>query len=304
MTEPLHRPLHPLTPSAIAKFGSGAQSTISSARPSCRGIPWSTRRRPASRAWDARRDIRSVDVAHQGQTGRVHRGEDLENGVRIQRPVPEPARRRDDGLDGGPEEGAGRPVKDFQRLLVESRRCEFGGANPGPDPLLDELAERLGRGSDVPKALIVLLQEVVDGAEKPVDQLLELRVSCRRRRTGMRAGAGVEEPLAVGPAELVELVLEGADDVELGRAHLRQPLQALLFVTQRAARVEATPVLQVVPGAEMPAGPPGAEWLVSGIGGDEAGRLKRRAGVEAVGKWARVHTAVSVLVNQGHNRPF
>jgi len=36
---------------------------------------------------------------------------------------------------------------------------------------------------DVAKALIVLLQEAVDGAEKPIDQLLELRLSYGRRRT-------------------------------------------------------------------------------------------------------------------------
>jgi len=36
----------------------------------------------------------------------------------------------------------------------------------------------------------------------------------------MQTGASIEEPFAVGPAELVELVLEGPDDVELGGTHL------------------------------------------------------------------------------------
>src|SRR6266852_6274018 len=120
----------------------------------------------------------------------------------------------------------------------------------------------------------------------------------------MKAGTSIEEPLAVGTAELVELVLEGPDDVELGGTHLGQPLHALVFVTQRTSRIEATPDLEVVTGAEMPARTPGAEWLVAGVGGDEAGRLERRAGIEVVGEWASIHTAVGVLVNQGHNRPL
>jgi len=70
-----------------------------------------------------------------------------------------------------------------------------------------------------------------------------------------------------------------------------------LLVTERAARIKAAPVLQVVPGAEMAAGPPRPERLVPGVGGDEAGRLERRAGIEVIRERARINTAVSVLFN-------
>jgi hypothetical protein len=157
------------------------------------------------------------------------------------------------------------------------------------------LAQGLGREPDVAKALIVLVQEVVDGREKGVDKLLELWFSSGRCGAAMQAGACIEQELAVRPAELVELLLKGPDDVELGGTDLRQPVHPLLLVTERATGIKAAPALQVVPGAEMAAGPPGAERLVAGVGGDETGRLERRTGIEVLRERARIRTAVGVL---------
>src|SRR5438132_7502282 len=120
----------------------------------------------------------------------------------------------------------------------------------------------------------------------------------------MQAGAGIEQPLAVGPAELHELLLQGPDDVELRWTDLGQPLQSLALVTQRATRIEAPSALEVVAGTEVPAGTPGAKWLVPGVGGDEGRGLERRAGVEPLGEGPRIDAAVGVLVRSGHNRPF
>src|SRR5258708_2743072 len=83
-----------------------------------------------------------------------------------------------------------------------------------------------------------------------------------------------------------------------------QPLQPLSLVTELAPRIKAASVLQVVPGAEMATGSPGAKRFVSGVGGDEGGCLERRAGIEVIRERARINTAVGVLVKQPHNRPF
>ena len=110
----------------------------------------------------------------------------------------------------------------------------------------------------------------------------------------MQAGAGIEQPLAVRPAEMVELLLERPDDVELRGTDLRQLLQSLALVTERAARIEAPAVLEVVSGAEMPAGPPGAERLVPRVGGDESRRLEGRAGIEPLGEWTPIDAAIGM----------
>src|SRR5260370_14683412 len=113
----------------------------------------------------------------------------------------------------------------------------------------------------------------------------------------MQAGALIEQGLAVWPAELVDLLLKGPDDGELGGTDLRQPVHPLLLVTERATRIKAAPVLQVVPGAEMAAGPPSAERPVAGDCGDEAGRLERRPGLHVIRPRAGISTPAAVLLH-------
>src|SRR5438874_5470057 len=110
----------------------------------------------------------------------------------------------------------------------------------------------------------------------------------------MQAGAGIEQPLAVRPAELVELLLERPDDGELRGTDLGQPLKSLALVTERAARIEAPAVLEVVSGAEMPAGPPGAQRPVARVSGDERRRLEGRTGIEPLGEWTRIDAAIGM----------
>src|SRR5438874_325195 len=174
------------------------------------------------------------------------------------------------------------------------RGARDGVPDPGPHPFLDEQAQWLGRQPHVAEALVVLVQEAVDGGEKCVDELLELGFPHPRCRPGMQPGAGIDQPLAVRPAELIELLLEGPDDVEFRGTDLGQPLESLALVTERAARIEAPPVLDVVSGAEMPAGPPGAERLVPRVGGDECRRLECRTGIEPLGEWTRIDAAIGM----------
>jgi len=117
----------------------------------------------------------------------------------------------------------------------------------------------------------------------------------------VKPGASLRELLSVRQTEPIELVLQGSHDIEAGRADLRQPLQTLRPGAQGAARVKSPPILHLVPGREMPAGAPFAQGSIARIGGNEAGRLVRRALGKILGKRPRVDAAIELLLAKRHN---
>jgi hypothetical protein len=68
-----------------------------------------------------------------------------------------------------------------------------------------------------------------------------------------------------------------------------------------APRVKAPPILHLVPGREMPAGPPFAQRVIARVGGDEAGGLVRRALGKVLGKRPRIDAPVELLLAKRHN---
>src|SRR5918912_4194933 len=114
----------------------------------------------------------------------------------------------------------------------------------------------------------------------------------------MKAGASLEQHLSMRQAERIELLLEGANNVEARRRHLPQPLQPLFLAAERAARIKPAALLQVVACSQMAAGMPAAEWFVVRVRGDEGDSLKRRALGEILGKGPRVWAAVSLLIGR------
>src|SRR6202035_2595792 len=101
--------------------------------------------------------------------------------------------------------------------------------------------------------------------------------------------------------EPVELVLQGSHDIQPGRANLRHPLQPLRSGAEGAPRVKAPPILHLVPGREVPAGAPFAQWLVPRVGGEEGGRLVRGALVKVLGKRPWIDAPVELLLAKRHN---